>query len=96
MHGEITYDLVMEDDMDFVEGCYRILPDDWRVIIVSKCAINSIQRQECTWGSGVKGFFILVPKSTVLNRDTTERLLTEATGVATWRRVPGPDSMQVR
>ena len=35
-NGEISYDLVMEDDMAFIEGCYRIGGCDWRVFIISK------------------------------------------------------------
>ena len=34
MHAEISYDLVMDDDMSFVEGTYRLLGGDWQVVPV--------------------------------------------------------------
>jgi hypothetical protein len=34
MKGEISYDLVMENDMSFVEGTYRIENGEWRVFIL--------------------------------------------------------------
>ena len=39
-NGEISYDLVMEDDMAFVEGSYRIGGCDWQVFIISKRLID--------------------------------------------------------
>lgn len=33
--AEISYDLVMDDDMSFVEGTYRLPGGDWQVVIVS-------------------------------------------------------------
>jgi hypothetical protein len=36
MRAEISYDLVMNDDMEFVEGTYRLPNEDWQVLIVSK------------------------------------------------------------
>jgi hypothetical protein len=35
MRAEISYDLVVGDDMEFVEGTYRLLGGDWKVVIVS-------------------------------------------------------------
>jgi len=36
MHAEISYDLVMDSDMEFVEGTYRLPGEDWQVVIVSR------------------------------------------------------------
>ena len=33
MKAEITFDLVMDDDMPFVEGCYRLPDGPWQVFI---------------------------------------------------------------
>jgi hypothetical protein len=40
MKAEITFDLVMCEDMDFVEGCYRLVGGAWEVFIIahSRCA----------------------------------------------------------
>lgn len=35
MRAEISYDLVMDDDMAFVEGTHRLPGGDWQVVIVS-------------------------------------------------------------
>src|SRR5262245_47640183 len=34
--AEISYDLVMGEDMAFVEGTYRLPGGDWQVVIVSR------------------------------------------------------------
>jgi hypothetical protein len=34
MRAEISYDLVMDDDMGFVKGTYRLPGGDWQVFIV--------------------------------------------------------------
>src|SRR5438132_862934 len=36
MKAEISYDLIIEGDMDFVEGAYRLADGDWQVVIASK------------------------------------------------------------
>ena len=36
MKAEITYDLVMDDNMNFVEGCYRLHGGEWQVFIFIK------------------------------------------------------------
>jgi hypothetical protein len=30
--GEISFDLVMEEDMPFVEGCYRLCDGKWHAL----------------------------------------------------------------
>ena len=95
-NGEIGYDLVMEDDMAFVEGCCRIGGCDWQVFIISKRPIDGPSWKSCTWESGVSGVVVQVPKRMPLNADSTERLLSDILGVGAWTRVRGPDSMQLR
>lgn len=43
--GDISYDLIMEDNMSFVEGTYRIDNGDWHVFIFSKDAIEATRVQ---------------------------------------------------
>ena len=96
-NGEISYDLVMEEDMAFVEGSYRIGGGgDWQVFIMSKRPIDEPSWKSSTWKSRVSGIVVQVPERMPLNADSTERLLADILGVGAWERVRGPDSMQLR
>jgi hypothetical protein len=96
MMGEISYDLVMEDDMDFVEGTYRIGDGDWRVFVTNRAAIDRAEVSSFRWLSGVTGVVLRVPQSGRLNKQVVEWLLSEWLGVSEWREVRGPDSIQIR
>jgi hypothetical protein len=91
--GEISYDLLMRDDMVFAEGSYRIGYCDWNVFVVSKRPINEPTWKAFTWESGVSGVVVRVPLKLQLNVDSIESLLSEVLGVEIWERVQGPDSM---
>lgn len=94
--GEISYDLIMEDDMDFAEGTYRVGNGTWKVFIFRK---DPIERPEFTlghWPSGVTGIFVRVPVSARLSKQTIEQWMTDYLGVTQWCEVRGPDSMQLR
>ncbi|HEY7326012.1 MAG TPA: hypothetical protein VH592_00120 [Gemmataceae bacterium] len=94
--GEISYDLVMEDDNSFAEGTYRVGNDNWQVFIFRKDPIESPEFTSGRWPSGVTGIFVRVPVSARLNKQTIEKLLKDYLGVSQWREVRGPDSMQLR
>ena len=94
--GEISYDLVMDDDSEFSEGTYRVDGGEWRIVIVSKKPIESCFSKTSTWESGVSGIVVHVPLSMRLNMESIENLLSEILGVRLWKRVKGPDSMQLR
>jgi hypothetical protein len=96
--AEISYDLIMDDDMGFVEGSYRIGGGDcnWQVIIISKRSIESPWWKGARWDSGVSGIVVYVPLKMPLNMTTVENLLSEILGVGRWESVRGPDSMQLR
>jgi hypothetical protein len=96
--GEITFDLVMDDDMYFVEGCYRLEDGIWHVFT---CFRSGGYRQigvRCgvTWDSGVTGVNVIVADDAKLNREIVLATLSEALGVTEWKEVRGPDSMQLR
>jgi hypothetical protein len=95
-NGEISYDLVMEEDMDFVEGSYRIGGCEWQVVSFSKRQVESPSWKTCTWDSGASGIEVHVPLKMRLNAPTLESLLSEILGVEVWERVRGPNSMQLR
>jgi hypothetical protein len=98
MRAEISYDLVMDDEMEFVEGTYRLPGGDWQVVIVSAFERDIPQPQVVPqrWESGVSGVFVRIPRAERINAGTVERILSEALGVSEWVRVSGPDSMQLR
>ena len=97
MWAEISYDLVMDDEMDFVEGTYRLLGGEWQVFIFTTLgeatAPNWIPSR---WESGVTGVFVRYPRAQRLNKATAEAVLSEALGVTEWVEVRGPDSMELR
>jgi hypothetical protein len=96
VHAEISYDLVMEDEMDFVEGTYRLPGNEWQVFIFSPATVTEMQVTHGTWDSGVTGVFIRFPEFSSLDKQIVERILGDALGVQCWTEVRGPDSMQLR
>jgi hypothetical protein len=96
MRAEISYDLLMEEDMSFVEGTYHLDDGDWRVLIVSRRDVAEPQVVAQQWESGVSGIFVRFPRADRLNRGALERVLSASLGVSEWVEVRGPDSMQLR
>ncbi len=98
MTAEISYDLDMTEDMDFVEGTFRLPGLEWQIVIVSRsrCDGNRVEVSRQTWDSGVSGFMIRFPVGERINAESVERVLTESLGIPKWVRLPGPDSMVLR
>lgn len=96
MTTDISFDLVMEDDMSFIEGTYRLKDGDWQVFIISKAPVEVAQTKSSCWSSGVTGVAIHLPCSVQLNKQTVKKILSEWLEIAEWREVRGPDSMQLR
>jgi hypothetical protein len=96
MPAEISYDLVMERDMDFVEGTLRIPPADWQVFIFSKRDVPDPIVTPQKWHSGVTGVFVTFPRAQVLSQSAVETILGTHFRVSQWAVVRGPDSMQLR
>jgi hypothetical protein len=96
MRAEISYDLVMDEDMEFVEGTYRLPEADWQVFIFSRRDVIEPQVNPTRWESGITGVFVRFPRQEQLNQAVVERVLSEALGVGEWVTLHGPDSMQLR
>lgn len=97
MRAEISYDLVMEDEMSFAEGAFRLPGGEWQVFIFSR--LDATERPTWRydqWESGVRGIVIAFPNERVLNKASVTEVLTDATGATEWVEVRGPDSMQLR
>jgi hypothetical protein len=96
MQAEISYDLVMDDEMPFVEGTYRLPGYEWQVVIFSRRPVAIPEIESTTWASGVSGIFVRFPEDAPLNRSVVEQLLGDRFGVEEWIEVHGPDSIQIR
>jgi hypothetical protein len=98
MRAEISYDLVMGDDMAFVEGTYRLPGGDWQVLIASAFGreVPEPEVVQQTWESGATGVLVRFPQRLALNAEAVERVLSAALGVTEWVPVRGPDSMRLR
>lgn len=94
--GEISYDLVMEADMSFVEGAFRLPGGAWQVVIVARGSVPTPQIEATVWPSGVSGVFVTFPGGRKLDKSAVEELLGRTFGVPQWDEVRGPDSMQLR
>lgn len=62
MKAEISYDFVMEDDMEFVEGTYRIPSDEWQVFVFKRGDVTESQIKPSKWNSGITGLFVRFPR----------------------------------
>jgi len=95
--AEISFDLIMEEDMGFVEGTYRLPASDWQVFIFSSCPIERPEVDiNAKWSSGITGVHVGFPKAQKLNKAVVLRVLSDALGVTEWQEVKGPDSMKLR
>lgn len=98
MIGDISYDLVMNDDMQFVEGTFRVDGGDWQVFIFSKKKGVNVEPhwQHSRWESGITGLVFGVPSHLRLSKQLVEQSLSQAVGLKSWTEVCGPDSIQLR
>jgi hypothetical protein len=96
MAGEISYDLVMAADMEFVEGVCRARGGAWQVFVVNKADVPEARVRWSSFPGGVRGVLVQVPAGSKLDRRAVKRVLSEALGVERWVEVRGPDSMRLR
>lgn len=101
MQGEISFDLIMEDDMGFIEGVFRVNQGNWQVLIVSKLPLKNrdvlnVEIRSTEWPNGIAGLDIVVPQSFNLNKQSIKEVMSGWLGVKVWDEVVGPDSMQLR
>ncbi len=98
MHAQISYDLVMEDEMSFVEGTFRLSGREWQVFIFCRDSTGSPPaiNADARWETGVTGVVVKWPRGRALNRAVVLRVLSEQLGIAEWEEVRGPNSMQLR
>ncbi len=93
---EFSFDVIMEDNMTWVEGTYRLPGRFWEVMIFGKADTPELSHRLEEWRSGIKGTSFKVPDTEQLNRDYVRWALTHAFGYTEWFEVAGPDSMVLR
>jgi hypothetical protein len=88
----------MSDDMDFVEGCYRIEGGPWQVVTARKCRDGEqpAVRTGLHWDSGIQGMNVLLGRDEHLNKGSLLRIMSSTPGVEHWTEVCDPDSMMLR
>lgn len=96
MRAEISYDLVMDDDMSFVEGTFRLPGGEWQVFIFRRHTHPQWTWWSRRWESGVSGVVVAYPNERVLNHAAVEVIMSNLFDVSEWVVVRGPDSMQLR
>lgn len=98
MNAEITWDLVMSDDMTFAEGCFRLEGEPWQVVIAFKSGgVHSPGvRTNLRWNSGVTGMNIILNDDERINKEVLLQIMSSSLGVERWTEVKGPDSMALR
>ena len=96
MTGEISFDLVMEENMSFVEGSFRLDRGAWQVFVFSRYQVARASVIVSKWESGVSGVVVRFPQSEKLNKPVVEQVLSDWLGVNEWHEVRGPDSMELR
>ncbi len=95
--GYISHDLVMEKQMAFDEGSFRVGDGPWRVYIFQRDKVESMQIDtNARWKNGVTGIVVTMPEQALLTREVIKSTLAKAAGVEQWVEVRGPDSMQLR
>lgn len=92
----ISYDLVMDDEMEFIEGTFRLPGAGWQVIVTLRQDVLERAVKQVRWDYGVTGVNLIVPLSMQLNASVVETALGEHFGVDRWDVVQGPDSMILR
>ena len=96
MRAEISYDLVMTDEIDFAEGTYRLPGGEWEVFVFVRRDATDPRWKPSRWESGVTGMVVEYPRDRALNKTVAEEVLSAALGVKEWVEVRGPDSMHLR
>jgi len=99
MKAEISFDLIMGEDMPFVEGCFRLDGGIWKIFIVNhsddeegRIEIN----RNIIWSSGVTGLSFTVSADININKSFVVQALSKEVGFSEWVEIRGPDSINLR
>lgn len=84
MRAEISYDIVMDNDMEWVEGTFRLPGGEWQIVIVPTFDrdVPTSQVVPHRWGSGVTGVVVSIPRAERIKATSLERILSGVLGVS--------------
>ncbi|MBC8289165.1 MAG: hypothetical protein H8E37_02510 [Planctomycetes bacterium] len=100
--AEISFDLVLKEDNDWMEGSYRLLGEFWNVVIFRKDDVEEVRFQRRIWERPTKweramtGMVIRFPRKVRVGRNDLFGAMSRAFGCSEWTEVAGPDSMVLR
>lgn len=100
--AEISFDTVLEEDNDYVEGSYRLPGRFWQVVAFQKqdvpeiCSKPERWERATEWEETATGMLVSLPRKCRANRESILAAMTRVTGIADWVEVQGPDSMCLR
>ncbi|AKJ08361.1 Hypothetical protein AA314_09987 [Archangium gephyra] len=93
---ELSFDTVVGEDADVVEGSYRVPGRPWEIFLFEKRDIAEPRHHFSTWRSGITGLEFFLPKRAVLDREAVLRGLAEVFSTQDWVEVRGPDSLLLK
>ena len=98
MQAQISFDLVMQDEMSFVEGTFRLSDGEWRVFtfIPDRSILKPRIDADARWRGGARGMVVWWPRGQTLKKGVVLQILSKNLGITEWEEVHGPDSMQLR
>ncbi len=99
---EISFDLVMEKDNNWMEGSFRLPGESWQCMSFNKrdvadvCHKLSQWQRATTWGGTMTGISFSLPQTACVDRNYLLGAMTQVFGFSEWIEVHGPDSMFLR
>lgn len=100
--AEISFDTVLDEDNDYLEGSYRLPGGFWQVVAFKKEDVPEICSKPGRWERATKweetatGLLVSLPRNCTANREFILKAMAQVTGIAVWVEVCGPDSMHLR
>jgi hypothetical protein len=93
---EFSFDIIMEDDMVWVEGTYRLPGIFWEAMVFGKIDVPELRFKRGKTYGDVPGIWFDVPRDAQLNRQYIVQALATAFQIGGWVEVAGPDSTVFR
>ncbi|MEZ6142468.1 MAG: hypothetical protein R3B84_18065 [Zavarzinella sp.] len=99
---EISFDLVMEDEHQYMEGSYRLPGTLWNVVIFKKSEVDelayefTIWEPATIWERAASGVVIRFPLKAKMGLEEILSAMTKVFQFKNWTVVNGPDSMLLR
>jgi hypothetical protein len=102
VNAEISFDCYYPEEFSYIEGCYRLPGDEWKVYFFTNKypgrgwngQLEIIANQ--VWRSGIAGVEARLPVDAKLGPLIVLEMLGNVLGVKFWCVGPGPDSLQLK